>query len=232
MAAIDDITAVSQSIYLAKNGRYNDVEGTELAAFLAETIDWINQFTQELELEADWNYLRINDNVIDTVGDTTTKVFELPDDVRTVVVSPYRDVSIVVDNIVISTFAMVNPNQIYNPTENSTEDRATVVNRELILSREPTEQEIGGEIRADTITMMPTLTIDDSEVINLIDPQALIILGVAKNATLPDIVQGGISPSMTQKYNDLLKKAVMINNQTSESLDMPSEDFGYIRGIW
>lgn len=233
MDPVADITAVAQSIYLARNGRYNDVEeGEELTTFLNQTIDWVNQFRQELELEADWNYLRTNRNLIATISDVTVQSYPLPETVRTVVISPYRDVVIENDGTVISTFTMVNPNQISNPDDPYTGDRATVINGNLILSRQLKDTELGGELRADTIAYMPELTMEDSTLLSLIKPQQLIVLGVAKNATLPDVVQGGISPSLTQKYNDLLQKAVAINNSTAEALDIPSEDFSYVRGVW
>lgn len=232
MTPTEEITAIAQSIYLAKNNRYNDVEGEELTSFLNETIDWINQFTPELELEADWNYLRTNNNLIATITDITVQSYPLPAGTRTVVVSPYRDVTISSGGSVISTFTMVNPNQISDPTDPNIGDRATVINNNLILSRPLKDTELGGELRADTIAYMPELTLDDTTLLSLVKPKQLLILGVAKNATLPDIVQGGISPSLTQKYNDLLQKAVAINNATAEALDVPAESFGYIRGIW
>lgn len=233
MAAIDDITAVAQSIYLAKNGRYNDVDdGAELTEFLEQTVDWINQFRQELELEAEWNYLRTNRNLIATIADVDVQAYPLPVGVRTVITSPYRDVVIENDGTVISTFTMVNPNQISNPADPYTGDRATVINGNLILSRKLKETELGGELRADTIDNMPLLTMDDSTLLQIVKPQQLIVLGVAKNATLPDIVQGGISPSLTQKYNDLLQKAVAANNATAEALEVPTENFNFVRGVW
>jgi len=133
---------------------------------------------------------------------------------------------------VISTFAMVNPNQIYDPADPSIEDRATIINGNIVLSRELKDEELGGNLRVDTIDYMPALSLTDVSLLDLIKPEQLIVLGVAKNATLPDIVQGGISPSLTQKYNDLLKKAVAINTATSEALDVPTENFGFIKGVW
>lgn len=232
MTPTEEITALAQSIYLAKNNRYNDVEGAELTAFLNETVDWINQFTPELELEAEWNYLRTNSNLIDTITDVSVQVYPLPGGTRTVVTSPYRDVVITSGDSTISTFTMVNPNQISDPTDPNTGDRATVINDKLVLSRPLKETELGGELRADTIAYMPQLTMSDTSLLSLVKPKQLIVLGVAKNATLPDIVQGGISPSITQKYNDLLGKAVAANNATAAALDVPAESFGYIRGIW
>ena len=232
MAAIDELTALSQSIYLTMYNRYNDVTGTELDNFIAKTIDWVNQFTQELELEADWNYLRTNSNLIGTISDLTTQSYALPDEVRTVVYSPYRDVTISFDGAVVSTFTMVSPSNIADPTNPETQDRATVINRNLVLSRPLKDTELGGEIRCDTIDFMPQLTTTDTELLSLVQPKQLLVLGVAKNSTLPDIVQGGISPSLAQKYNDLLKRAVMLNNESATSLEAPREDLSFIRGVY
>jgi hypothetical protein len=232
MTVTEELTALAQSIYLVMYNRYNDVEGTELTAFIAKTIDWVNQFTQELELEADWNYLRTNDATIATIYDPTVQSYDLPEDVRSVVFSPYRDVTIAFDGAVVSTFTLVSPSLIADPANPESQDRATVINRKLILSRPLTENEVGGTLRCDTINFMPQLTDSDTELLSLVQPKQLLVLGVAKNSTLPDIVQGGISPSIAQKYNDLLKKAVMANNESSASGDAPREDLSWIRGVY
>lgn len=232
MAAIDDITALAQSIYLAQNGRYNDVEGSDLTDFLNKTIDWVNQYGEELELETDWNYLRKNDNTLGTITDKTVQSYALPTTVRTVVVSPYRDVKLTHDGTTVATFTMVNPNQIADPTDLETHDRATVINGKLILSRQLKDTEVGASIVADTIDFMPKLTMTDTTLLTLVKPRQLIVLGVAKNATLPDIIQGGISPSLAQKYKDLLDKAIAMNDATAEALEVPSENFSFIRGVY
>lgn len=232
MTPTEELTALAQSIYLVMYNRYNDVTGTELTSFITKTIDWVNQFTQELELEADWNYLRTNDNLIATIADPTIQSYDLPAEVRTVVFSPYRDVTISFDGAVVSTFTLVSPSLIADPSNPETQDRATVINRKLVLSRPLTATEVGGELRCDTIDFMPQLTDADTTLLSLVQPKQLIVLGVAKNSTLPDIVQGGISPSIAQKYGDLLKRAVMQNNDSSESNDAPREDLSFIRGIY
>lgn len=232
MTVTEELTNLAQSIYLATYNRYNDVTGDELTAFIAKTVDWVNQFTPELELEADWNYLRTNDNLISKVYNKTTQSYDLPDDVRTVVYSPYRDVTISFDGAVVSTFTLVSPSNIADPTNPETQDRATVINRKLVFSRPFKDEEVGGDIRCDTISFMPQLTTTDTTLLSLVQPKQLIILGVAKNTTLPDIVQGGISPSLAQKYNDLLKKAVMANNETAMAGEAPREDLSFIRGVY
>lgn len=232
MTVTEELTALAQSIYLVMYNRYNDVEGQELTDFVAKTVDWVNQFTPELELEAEWNYLRTNGNLIATIYDPTVQSYDLPDTVRTAVFSPYRDVTISFDGAVVSTFTMVSPSNIADPTNPDPQDRATVINRKLVLSRPLRESEVGGELRCDTINFMPQLTTDDTELLSLVQPKQLIVLGVAKNSTLPDIVQGGISPSIAQKYGDLLKKAVANNNETAMAMDAPREDLSFIRGIY
>lgn len=232
MTPTEELTALAQSIYLVMYNRYNDVEGQELTDFIAKTVDWVNQFTPELELEAEWNYLRTNGNLIATISDPSITSFDLPEEVRTVVYSPYRDVTISFDGAVVSTFTMVSPSNIADPTNPETQDRATVINRKLVLSRALTADEVGGELRCDTINFMPQLTTTDTELLSLVQPKQLLILGVAKNSTLPDIVQGGISPSIAQKYGDLLKKAVMNNNETATAEDAPREDLSWIRGVY
>jgi hypothetical protein len=232
MSAIDDITKLAQSIYLAGNNRYKDVTGTELTNWLAQIIDWVNQFTPELELEADWNYLRENSSLIATISDPDTQSYAIPPTVRKVVISPYRDATISFDGAVVSTFSMVAPDQITNPADPSTVDRATVINGKLVLSRPLKDTEVGGDLCADVIKKMPVLTTSDVTLLTTVKPYQLLVLGVAKNITLPDIIQGGISPSLTQKYADLLQKAVAENNATAEAYDTPGEDFSFIRGVY
>lgn len=227
------IEELAQSIYLAKNNRYNDVDdGDEKTEFLNQTMDWVNQFTPELELEADWNYLRENGALLGTVASAGVVTYDLPTTVRKLVVSPYRDLTITQDGAVVATFKLVNANQIADPTNPDVADRATVIGRKVIFSRPLKDTEVGGEVHADVINKMPKLTMDDVSLLDLVEPLQLIVLGVAKNATLPDIVQGGISPAVTQKYADLLTKAVGENNQTSEAYDILAEDFSFVQGVW
>lgn len=225
------ILKLAQSIYLAKNNKYNDVDGDEQLDFIEQTIDWVNQFIEELEEEADWNYVTSPRMELGTVLSAGTASFALPDDVNRLVVSPYRDLVIKHDGSVVSTFKLVKPNQIADPSDPEVADRATVVGRNVIFSRPFKEHEVGGKVEADAVLYIPRLAHDNVEMLDLVKPKQLIILGVAKNATLPDIVQGGISPSLTQKYADLLDKALKKNSATSDVSMMPREDFSYIGGV-
>jgi hypothetical protein len=107
-----------------------------------------------------------------------------------------------------------------------------VIGRTVVFSRAFTEQEVGGTIHADVINRMPKLAIDDTELLELVEPLQLIVLGVAKNSTLPDIVQGEISPALAQKYADLLQKAVAENNVSAEADYIERDDFSYVRGVF
>lgn len=226
------ILDVAQKIYLARHNQKNDVTGDDLTAFIDDTISWINQFLPELELEADWNFSRVNDNSLGIVTNINTISYELPDDIRTLVYSYGRDLTIRQDGIIVSTFKLVNPNQISDPNDYDVRDRATVIGRNLVFSRPLRDTELNGTIIADSILYLPELSRDDTSVLDIVKPQQLLILGTLKNQVLPDIVQGGLTPSFTQKYADLLDKCVKQNNLTTEDGDADRENLGFIGGVW
>jgi hypothetical protein len=226
------IAKLAQSAYLAVTGNYNDVTGTELAEFLDKTIDWCNQLTAEIELEADWNYLRTNAYDFGTVTAAAQQTIELPDEVRKIITSPYRDLVLSSDGAIISRFKTVKPSQIADPRNPETKSRVTTVNRTLVFSRPFTAEEVGATIQSDVVAPMPQLSLVDTELIDIVTPYQLLILGIGKNISLPDLVRGGTSPSFVQKYNDLLKKAVMENDATAEADDADRENLSFISGVW
>lgn len=235
MANIDTINALAQDIYLAKNDSLNTSTGADFTAFVAKTVMYINQWIEEVELEADWNWSRANDFELGTIASPTGRTIAISDaTVRTLVISPYRPLTISQDGTVISTFMVVDPNQIGNPADPEVRDRATLIGRNIILSRDLTAQEVGGTVKADVIHYLPKIATDysDISVLSIIQPKQLIILGAAKNSTLPNVIQGSLSPSYVQKYNDLLGKAIAKNNATSESYDAQFEDFSFIAGVY
>ncbi len=226
------ILQLAQSIYLAKNNRYNDVDGDEQTEFINQTIDWVNQYREELENEADWNYVRINSYLVGTIAAAGEQSFVLPNNIQRLVVSPYRDLVLEQDGSVIATFRVVAPNQIVDPEDPETRDRVTLIGKNVIFSRPFKDYEVGAEVRVDVVQHIPELTLTDITMINMVKPKILIILGVAKNATLPDIVQGGISPSLGQKYAEELRKAKERNDATSEVYEVPREDFSQYGGVY
>lgn len=225
------IEKLAQSAQRAITGKKKNVTGTELTEFLEDTIDFTNQLAEELELEADWNYLRTNDYNIGNVFAATDQTITLDDDVRKLVVSPYRDLILSQDGIQIASFKVVMPNQITDPANPEVRDRVTQIGRNVVFSRPFTDVEVGADILVDVISFMPELTITDTTLLDIVTPYQLLVLGLAKNKSLPDLVRGGTSPSFVQKYNKLLRQAVAENNATAEAYNADRESFSFVSGV-
>ena len=232
MAAIDNIRELAQNTYYTINGAENDDTGDDLTTFENNFIRGFNLWLDEYETETYWNQARVDNYVLSTVGDTTTYSFELPDDYRTPVFDMDKELKFVVDGTVISRFKMVDPNQRVVDDELARPDRATFVGRNVVLSRAPTDEEVGAEIVLDVVQYFPKLTRTDDTSLELIYSKNLAVLGIAKNNTLADVTKVSLSPSFAQKYNNELNKAVMINNSTNEVDMMRRDDFSGIGGIW
>lgn len=221
---------LAQRIYRTMNKTSNqNIAGSDLDRFLDDTIGWVNDFLPELEAEAYWNFSRSNDAVIGAVTDSHT--YELPEDVRTLVIDPRRNLTLQHDGTVISSFKLVDPNQINDPSDNDVVDRATVVGRRILLSRAPREEEEGADIVADKIDYIPRLSREDVSLMDVVNPLQLVVLGVAKNWILPDKVSGGLSQSFTQKYAELLRLCKEENDKTAEASIAQRESFGWIGGV-
>jgi len=232
MAAIDNIRELAQNTYYTINGAENDDTGDDLTTFENNFIRGFNLWLDEYETETYWNQVRVDDYVLSTVGDTTTYSFELPDDYRTPVFDMDKELKFIIDGTVVSRFKMVDPNQRVVDDELSRPDRATFVGRNIVLSRAPTDEEVGAEIVLDVVQYFPKLTRTDDTALELIYSKNLAVLGIAKNNTLADVTKVSLSPSFAQKYNNELNKAVMINNSTNEVDMMRRDDFSSIGGIW
>jgi len=235
MSNTDIMTEFAQDIYLIRNDVTSKATGDKLAALLSDTRRYINMWIDEFELEADWNVMRSNGFNLGTISSLTNRTIPITDaTIRTLVASPYRPLTISQDGTIISKFYVVKPDQIGDPSNPDTNDRATVIGRNIILSRDLTDQEMGGTINADIIYFFPRVSTDytDISVLSLITPPLLIKLGVAKTATLPNVIQGQLSPSYVQKYNDALTKAIAINNATADTDDALTEDFSFVSGVY
>lgn len=220
-----------QQIYLAKTGNRRELsDQEETDGFIDNTISWVNQFLPELEAEADWIYSREFNSIIGTA--TNDYRYPLAADVRKLPVSPYRDVTIRHDGSTVATFRLVSPDLISDPSEDYEYDRATVVDRTLVLSRYLTEAEQAGDVVADIIKFIPRMKRDDTTCLDLVQPLQLIVFGVLKNQLLTDPVKNVLVPTVTQKYGDLLRKAVAENNATADANSMPRENMGFVRGVW
>jgi len=232
MAAIDNIRDLAQDTYYTINGAENDDTGDDLETFENNFIRGFNLWLDEYETETYWNQVREDDYSLTTINDTTTYSFELPDEYRTPVIDMDKELKFVSDGIVIARFKLVDPSQRQVDDDLLRPNRATFVGRNVVLSRPPTDAELGASIILDVVQYFPKLTRTDDSALSLIYSSNLAVLGVAKNNTLADVTKVSLSPSFAQKYNNELNKAVMINNATNETDEMRGENYSDIGGIW
>lgn len=225
------IEELAQKIFRTWNGRTNSVTGTQLTTFVNDSIAWVNEYLAELDQEAYWSWVRDNDYTIGTAT-TTSSAIDLDDDVRTIVKDPERPVYLIADGVVKSTFEVVNPNMLKNSRTIDNPDRCAIVNRQLKFSRAFTENEAGATVTGDVVYYLPRLSSIDVSVLDTVDPVELIILGVAKNQALPNVVKGGLTPSLTQKYADLLEQAKRENDTSAVGEDAGYDNLNFIQGVW
>ena len=233
------ITAFAQSVYLViKNRYFDDIEGEDGVIYVNQIIDWANQMADELETLIDpmgepvnWTWLREMAAELGTIDETTTTV-ELPRGVQSLIADEQRYVQIQQDGTPVSHWAVVSPEQLSNFRRHSDENYVTNVGGNLNFSRPFREEELGGTIVGDVINSIPRLSLTNARMLTTVTPKQLLILGVAKNATLPDIVQGGLSPSYVQKYNDLLQSAILRNQASSRSNSIERDRLSYIGGVY
>lgn len=232
MTPIERIRELAQDVYYSINGSENDDTGVDAEAFENNFIRGFNLWLDEYDDEAYWNNLRVDDYELATIANTTTFSFDLPDDYRTPVFDENKYVKLVVDGTVIKLFKLVDPSQrvvdddIYRP------DRATFVDRKIVLSRAPKPEEVGAKIVLDVVKYMPKLTRDNDDALDLLYSKQLAVLGVAKNATLADVPKVNLNPVFTQKYTNELQKAIAANNATTENDRVRRDSFSYVNGIW
>lgn len=237
MAYSPVLTAFAQSVYLAiKNRYFDDIAGADGQDYIAQVIDWTNQYLDEFETIVDsfsqpvpWNFMRTNSLPLGSAATGITAI-DLPDGILHLIATPKRPVTITVAGKVVSSWTLVRPNQ-FDAT--STNRYATQVGDALYFNQPLVDAENGGTIAADvtsSLTRIDSVDTDDT-VLTLVKPRQLLVLGVAKNSSLPDIVQGGLSPSFVQKYNDLLTSAILFNNASATADMADREDFSFISGV-
>lgn len=244
----DDLTAFAQDVYLLVKGRdFDDIAGEDGQIFLARMARWANMFIDELENEVgtngklvDWWFARSNDFSLGTavLGDAS---ISLPSSVSRLTADEQRQVQIKQDSSVISNWAVVRPKDISSKTDRITEDMCAVVGGNLVFSRVFNEFESTGNIVADVILKLPrigynvpasgTLVATNVKILSMVVPALLLKLGVAKNVTLPDIVQGKLSPSYTQKFKELLEGAIARSEATSVAAVTARDNYSNIRSV-
>jgi hypothetical protein len=230
----------TQQVYLTLNGqRIEDITDEEGVEAVANTIIWCNLLLDELEKEKDpdgtptnWSYIRENDKEIGTIAGISD-TFDLPSGALRLVAEEDRPLVIMQDSSTVSTWDVVDPNQITKRNSYSVrEQRVTYVNRKVKFSRPFNNTEIGGDIFADIVNSFPRLAAADTDLFDLPIPRQLLVLGTAKNAVLPDIVQGGLTPSFVQKYADLLDGEKAANMQSSTPDEAVTDDFSSVGGVY
>jgi hypothetical protein len=232
MTPLDEIRDLAQDVYFSVNGAENDDTGDDLDIFENNFIRAFNLWVDEYETETYWNEVRVNDYVLDTIADTTTYSFTLPDIYRTPVIDENKYVKFVIDGAVVASFKLVNPSQRQVDDDYTRPDRAAFVGRNIVLSRPPKPEEVGADIVLDVVQYFPKLTRTNADALGLIYSKQIAVLGVSKNITLSDVTKVALSPSFAQKYNNELQKAIMANNDSNEIDEMRRDDFSYIGGIF
>lgn len=239
MAAIDDLTAFAQSIYLViKNRYFDDIAGEDGQVYLAQVVDWTNMFLDELETEIgpdgqpiDWTWTRESAATLGTAREGAASIDFDTEGFDNLITEESRYVQILQDGTPVSNWAVVAPSQISSKTDRITEDMVALVGETLTFSRAFKDSEDGGTIVGDVTLPLPRISMTNVDLLTTVKPKLLLILGVAKNATLPDIVQGGLSPSYAQKYNDLLQNAIARSMTSSLNDTGQRDNYGYVGGV-
>lgn len=238
MSPLAQIQALAQSVYIRiKNRPYDDLTSTDGQAYVAQIIDFGNGYIDELENEVnpagnvlDWKWVTQLGYTIGTAAVGTASI-TLPSGINNVIVDEDRYVQILQGGVAVSSWLIVSPDDITKP-HLSDGNMCTVTGSTMTFSRLFTALEDQGSIVADITTPIPRLSLTNAKAITIIQPRELLVLGIAKNASLPDIVKGALSPSFVQKYNDLLQNAITRNNSSGAADTMVGNDYSYIRGIY
>jgi hypothetical protein len=233
------ITALAQSVYLRiKNRQYDDITGTDGQTFIANIIDFGNGFIDELENEVNADGQPIDWKVCETLGATlgtatlNSASISFPSTYLNLVAEEQRYVQILQDGTPVSNWLVVAPNDITSQKQRYTEDMVCLTGlNTLTFSRQFNAQEDQGTIVGDVTIPFPRMSLTNAKIFNYIKPRELLVLGIAKNSSLPDIVQGSLSPSFVQKYDDLLSNMIARNNSSGAADQADMDDYGYIQGI-
>lgn len=230
----------TQQVYLTKNNRrIKDITSTNGVEELAKTVIWCNLFLDELKNEQksdnspiNWWWVRENDKEIGTIA-AADDTFDLPSGVERLVIDENRPLVIKDGDSLVSEWDIVEPSQLTSRNHYSTPpNRVAYVNGKIVFSRALNSSEIGSKVYADVINDTPELASDDASLLDLGIPRQLLVLGTAKNSVLPDIVQGGLTPSYVQKYGDVLNLVKMRNDNSSTASEVVQEDLSEIGGIY
>jgi hypothetical protein len=240
MSPTAQIQALAQSVYLRiKNRYYDDLTTSDGQTFLAQIIDFGNGFIDELENEVnpdgqpiDWKWLETLGATLGTAAVNTASI-SFPGGFLNLIAEEQRYVEVQQDGTTVSNWLVVSPNDIANQSQRYTEDMVTLTGSGIMtFSRQFNENEDGGTVIGDVTSAFPRLSLTNAKVLSVIRPRELLVLGIAKNASLPDIVQGSLSPSYVQKYDDLLQNAIARNSASGAADTVTRDDLSGIGGIY
>lgn len=249
MSPLAALQKFTQSVYLVIKGRYfDDITTEDGTTLIQQTVDWANMFVDELETETnpdgtptDWKWQYQFDYALGTATEGNASIVA-PTAINYLLADENRYVQVTQDGSVVSNWAVVSPDQITNKSDRVTEDMCAQIGTNIVFSRQFLDYEDGGAITGDVSTPLPrlsvnvasdgTLTPTNVKLLTLVKPQSLLILGVAKNASLPDIVQGGLSPSYAQKYGNLLAGAIARNSAGAVADEVQTDDYSGIAGVY
>lgn len=229
----------AQSVHrTVKNRFFDDISGEDGQVYVSQIIEELNDLLDELEYTVtpegrlvDWWFLRSNEYVLGTAVQNEASIV-LSKDVGRVITDEYRYVQVKQDGIVISNWAVVNPKDITNASNRIIEDTCAVVGGNLIFSRPFKDTENNGDITGDILLAVPKVSETNIKALSMIKPKRLLTLGVAKNIILPDIVNGGLTPSFSRKYDQLLNAAVRRSTVSSIPSQVYTQDFSGVGGLY
>ena len=245
MSPTTQLQAFAQSVYLTiKNRYYDDIGGADGLVYTSQIVDFTNQFLDELELETDpsgqpvdWDWNRQMNYPLGTAIMGNASVLA-PTEIFNLIAEENRYVQVQQGGIVISNWAVVDPSQISSLTDRITEDMVALVGGTLVFSRVFKDTENNGSITGDVTLPLPRIVFNATtgnatnvKALTLVKPLLLLKLGVAKNASLPDIVKGKLSPSYAQKFDVLLQNAIARNGTSSRGDTVLYDNYGYISGV-
>ena len=239
MSPLVQIQNFAQSVYLRiKNRQYDDVTGPDGQVFVANIIDFANGFIDELENEVDAEGNPINWKWLEQLGvslGTATSgsaSATFPSTYLNLIADENRYVQVLQDGSPVSNWLVVAPGDIRNSTYGYTGNMVTLTGSGVLtFSRVFNDQENGGTIVGDVTTPFPRFSLTNAKILSIVKPRELLVLGVAKNASLPDIVKGTLSPSYVQKYDDLLTNVISRNGVSSVGRTAQRDNNGYISGV-
>lgn len=237
MAYPIEIEKFAQSVNLAVNNRYiDDIQDEDGQILVSQVVDYLNQYLDELERTTDTGgnqvFWRFMTSFANNLGQTVPgDRFSLPSTVAYLVTDEDRLLELWDGDRLVSQWVVADPQDLSN-RRNRNRQMVASVGGEIIFSRELTAGEVGCDVVADVCLSLPRMTESDFSVLDLVKPQSLLIMGIAKNMSLPHIVQGPLSPSFTQKYNDILQQAIRFNNASSSTKYAITDNFSDIGGIY